>query len=209
MHEHDYGQNETDETVPEDIARNRQIGRREFILAGGTIGTILLSGCSGTGPSDGEPPNPVSLSGGKTCDVCGMVISEHPGPNGQIFYRDNGPETHDNPARFDSMKACLFPYYFEHERLDWTAEAVYVTDYSRIDYEVSVVESRKYIQTATGAETFANADDVVFVVESEVHGAMGPDFIPFSDEEDGASFADEFGGRIVAMDAITPETLGR
>lgn len=68
---------------------------------------------------------------------------------------------------------------------------------------------QKYIQAVTGPDTFVNADDVVFVVGSEVHGAMGPDFVPFSDEDDGASFVDTFGGRAVNMDAITPEMLGR
>jgi copper chaperone NosL len=200
---------ETSDPVPERTEPHRQIGRREFVLTGSTIGTALLSGCLGNQSTKVEPPDPASLSGGKECDVCGMVISEHPGPNGQVFYHENSPETHDNPARFDSLKACLFPYYFEHEQLDWTARAVYATDYSEVDYEISTVEGRKYIQTATGSDTFANADDLVFVVGSEVHGAMGPDFVPFSDESDGTAFADRFGGRTVTMADITPEMLGR
>lgn len=196
-------------TASEDGARHRRLGRREFLIAGSAVGTGLLAGCAGRQSNGGGPPDPVSLSENKACDVCGMVISEHPGPNGQIFYREHSPENHDNPARFDSTKACLFPYYFEHEQLDWTAEIVYVTDYSLIDYDISVVEGQQYIETATSAETFSNADDVVFVVGSDVHGAMGPDFIPFSDADDGTSFAEEYGGRTVRMDDITPEMLGR
>jgi copper chaperone NosL len=196
-------------TASEDEDRHGPIPRRGFLFAGSVVGAGLLAGCSSQRKSDGGPPDPVSLAANVECDVCGMVISEHPGPNGQIFYRDNSPETHDNPARFDSLKACLFPYYFEHEQLDWTAEVVYVTNYSQVDYGISTVEGQKYIRTATGSDTFVNASEVVFVVESEVQGAMGPDFIPFSEESDGASFADEFGGQTVTMDDITPEMLGR
>lgn len=193
----------------EDSGSDRRIGRRRFVLTGSAVGTGLLAGCSGGQSNGGGQPDPIPLDEHRECDVCGMVISEHPGPNGQIFYRENSPENHDNPARFDSTKACLFPYYFEHEQRGWTPTAVYVTDYSQIDYEISTAGGRTYIETATGSEMFANADDVVFVVGSEVHGAMGPDFIPFSDEDDGRSFTDEFGGRIVRMDDITPEMLSR
>ncbi|WP_158601205.1 nitrous oxide reductase accessory protein NosL [Haloplanus aerogenes] len=206
-HDHDQGRKHS--TASEDDARHDRIGRREFLLAGGAAGTALLAGCSGGQSNGGPPPDPVPISENAECDVCGMVISEHPGPNGQIFYRENSPERHDNPARFDSTKACLFPYYFEHEQRGWTAEAVYVTDYSRIDYEISVVEGQQYIQTAMAPETFSNAADVVFVVGSDVHGAMGADFIPFSDADEGTAFADEFGGRTVTMDDITPKMLGR
>jgi copper chaperone NosL len=205
----DHGRECEQVTASEDECRHRRLRRREFLIAGSVVGAGLLAGCSSQQSSDGDPPDPVSLAGNVECDVCGMVISEHPGPNGQIFYRENSPETHDSPAQFDSLKACLFPYYFEHEQLDWTAEVIYVTDYSEVDYETSTVEGQKYIQTATGPDTFANADEVVFVVESEVHGAMGPDFVPFSEEDDGASFANEFSGRVVTMDDITPDMLGR
>lgn len=185
------------------------IGRREFLLAGSVLGTGVLAGCSGGESKDGGSLDPVSLAESRECDVCGMVISEHPGPNGQIYYRENSPETHDNPAWFDSPKACLFPYYFERQQRDWTAEVVYVTDYSTVDYEISDVEGQQYIQTATGPETFSDAADVVFVIGSEVHGAMGPDFIPFSEASDGSAFADEYGGETVTMEEITPETLAR
>lgn len=185
------------------------MGRRGFLLTGSAVGAELLAGCSSGESNGGAPPDPIPLAANRECDVCGMVISEHPGPNGQIFYREHSPENHDAPARFDSTKACLFPYYFEHEQRGWTAEVVYVTDYSTVDYEISDIEGRTYIETATSAETFSNAEDVVFVVGSDVHGAMGPDFIPFSDEDDGASFTDEFGGRTVTVDEITPAMLGR
>ncbi|MFB6098081.1 MAG: nitrous oxide reductase accessory protein NosL, partial [Salinibacter sp.] len=85
---------------------DRRTALRTLLLAGGA----LLIGCSGK-QSGGTPPDPVSLAGGKKCDACGMVISEHPGPAGQIFYRHHTPKTHDEPFRFDSLKGGLFPFY--------------------------------------------------------------------------------------------------
>lgn len=208
-HEHDCDRNIEQVSENHDCAHQLGIGRREFVLAGGPIVSALLSGCWGGQSDDGQVADPVSLAGTRQCDVCGMVISEHPGPTGQIFYQENTPETHGNPAWFDSPKACLLPYYFEQQHRDWTAEVVYVTDYSKVDYEISEREGTKYIETATAPETFSKAEDVVFVIESEVHGAMGPDFIPFSDEDDGDSFANEFGGQTLTMDDITPELLSR
>ena len=177
---------------------DRGLGRREFLLAG----------CSGDGATDAAPPDPVSVGAGQVCDSCGMVISEHPGPNGQIFYRE-GPSSGSEPARFDSPKACLFPYYFEHERRGWSAEVVYVTDYSRVDYEITTVEGQRYIQTATAPESFSNARDTVFVVGSEVHGAMGADFVPFSERADAESLAEEHGGEVVEYDSIDEGLIGQ
>lgn len=184
-----------------------RLNRRRFIVASGAAGVAALAGCSGGEPDDGPAPEPVSLADGKQCDACGMVIGEHAGPNGQLFYREHGPEAHDGPAWFDSLKGCLFPYYFEHEQRDWDERAVYVTDYSTVDYEVSTTEGRTYIGTATAPETFARADEVTFVVDSGVEGAMGPDFVPFSDDGDAEAFQSAYGGRQVAFEDVTPEML--
>ncbi|MDY7082220.1 MAG: nitrous oxide reductase accessory protein NosL [Halobacteria archaeon] len=92
------------------------LSRREIIKMGGLVAGTGLAGCMGMADKDsnrdsGDIPDPIALSGGKQCDVCGMVIGKHPGPNAQIFYRENSPEEHPNPAWFDSLKACMFPYY--------------------------------------------------------------------------------------------------
>lgn len=137
-----------------------------------------------------------------------MVISEHSGPTGQIFYQEHTPDGHDNPAMFDSIRSCLLPYYFDHQRSDWSPEAIYVTDYSVVDYEISSVKDKPYIEKATAPETFSEATDVVFVVESEVHGAMGPDFVPFSKSADADTFVDEYGGRTLSWEEMEPVLLG-
>lgn len=156
-----------------------------------------------------DPPDPVALSTAAQCDACGMVVGDHPGPNGEIFYREERPATHDNPARFDSLRGCLFPYYFEHERLGWEAVAVYVTDYSTVDYTLSSEGDRTFVSSHTGAGSFTDARAASYVVGSGVHGAMGEDLVPFSARADAESFATDHGGEVLGFDDVSPETLKR
>lgn len=180
--------------------------RRTVLHGAGAIVAGALAGCLGGGES--EPPEPITLSGGKQCDVCGMIVGDHYGPNGQLFYADNSPEGHDNPAIFEGLRSCFFPYYFTHEDYSWTVAASYVTDYSVTDYELSQAEGRTYISTHTEPETFADATALSYVVGSSVHGAMGREFVPFSEDDDATAFAEDHGGSVVAFDEIAPSDLG-
>jgi nitrous oxide reductase accessory protein NosL len=182
------------------------LSRRALLALGG--GFAATAGCLG-GDRATETPDPVAVPGSAQCDACGMVIADHPGPNGEIFYRDRSPEGHDNPAWFDSVRGCLFPYFFEHERLDWTAAAVYVTDYSQADYSLQTEGDRTFITSHRDPETLARASDVAFVVGADVYGAMGRDFVPFSDRDDADAFRAEHGGEILAFDEVTPDHLAR
>jgi len=179
----------------------------------GSLATVVggsgLSGClsNSSNQTSQQTPTPIELSGTKLDDEGGMVIGEHGGPNGQIFYATNSPEEHENPAWFHTLTFGLFPYYFEHEDAGWEAEAIYVTDYSTVDYEVASTENANQISTHTAADTFGHAKTMTYVMESDVIGGMGPALIPFSADSDATSFVDEYGGRTVTFDAITPELI--
>jgi len=176
-------------------------------MAGSLLVGTTLAGCLGGTPE--SAPDAVALSGSLQCDVCGMIIEKHPGPNGQIFYADERPEGHDNPARFDSLKQCLFPYKLEHERLGWNAAAVYVTDYSSIDYDLQTEGGTTYISSHTAPGSFGVAKDLRYVVESDVQGAMGPDFIPFSERGDAEALTSTYGGTVVEYGEIGEGLIGR
>ena len=45
-----------------------------------------------------------------------MVVGEHFGPNGQVFYEEHSPEGDDGPARFHTLVAGLSPYHSRQER---------------------------------------------------------------------------------------------
>ena len=181
--------------------------RRTVLGAGATLGVAALAGCTNLGGS--APPAAMSLTDGQACDVCGMVIEKHPGPDGQIFYQKNAPEGHDNPARFDSLKQCLFPYLLEHEQLGWRTAAVYVTDYSSVEYTVTDEGGSPVISSHPEAKAFAPAADLSYVVDSDVEGAMGPDFLPFSNAEDAEAFAAEYGGDVLGFDEIDEGVIGK
>lgn len=180
---------------------------RRRILAGTvTLTGMALAGCLS---GDDAPPSAVAIDADAACDVCGMIISKHPGPNGELFWDGLEPEEHDPPFQFDSLKQCLFPNYFEQTDAGRTLDAGYATDYSAVEYTVSTGDGTSYISSTTTAASLAPLADLVYVVGSDVEGAMGPDFVPFGVESDAESFASEHGGSVVAFEDITPALTGR
>lgn len=197
------------------LARESAAGpRRRTVLGAAGAGVVAsLAGCldavNPLGDGGTDAPDPQSLGGGEDCDVCGMVIDKHPGPNGQLFYEDETPAGHPLPARFDALKQCFFPYKIEREERGWSRTAAYVTDYSAVEYDVSDESGATTISSHTEPSSFAPAEELQYVVGSDVQGAMGPDFVPFSEADDAAAFADEYGGDVVAFDEIGEGLVGR
>jgi nitrous oxide reductase accessory protein NosL len=138
-----------------------------------------------------------------------MVIQKHPGPVGQVFFEENTPDGHENPAYFDALKQCMFPYRLERESRGWSVAAQYATDYSNVDYDVTSEGGETYVSSHVAADAFAPTAELYYVVESEVRGAMGPDFVPFSDEDDATAFAGEYGGEAVEYDEIGEGLIGK
>lgn len=186
---------------------HRALCRRRVLGGLAAAGAVALAGC-GSGTSGSDDVDPIDASEAQ-CDVCGMVIGEQFGPSAQVFYADNAPDDHANPARFDALSACLFPYYFEKEGRGWTATAVFVTDYSSVDYDVLEREGTRYVTGHAGPDGYARADAVSLVVGSGLHGAMGPDAIPFAEPADADAFRDEYGGEVLAFDDVEPGTFSR
>lgn len=124
------------------------MNRRTVLCTAATIGVGSLAGCLGTDSSSEDAPDPIDLSGTEYDYQGGMEIGAHGGPNGQIFYKDEQPESPggptslrntqtsdsdngtvntDNIAWFHTLVFGLFPYHFERRNRDWEAEAIYVT----------------------------------------------------------------------------------
>jgi len=82
------------------------------------------------------------------------------------------------------------------------ATAIYVNDYSGVDWEVPEEAERKKMPAPTAPDTFAAATGLTYAVETDVMGGMGPDLIPFSETEEAETFADEHGGRTIEYDDI-------
>jgi nitrous oxide reductase accessory protein NosL len=135
-----------------------------------------------------------------------MVIPNHPGPTSEIFYRDQEPSGHENPARFDSTWEA-FQYDFERRNRGWTRVAFYVTDYSTVDYELTTDAGDTLISTHVEATDFADATAVTFVVGSEIKGAMGRDLIAFSREADAEQFQRDYGGELRTFNQVSEQTI--
>ncbi|WP_256545175.1 nitrous oxide reductase accessory protein NosL [Halobellus inordinatus] len=183
------------------------VGRRRLLLASAGAATVSLTGClGGGGGGNTEPPAAVTIPETATCEVCGMVIRQHPGPSAEIFYKDRQPNGHENPARFDSTWEA-YQYEFEKDDSGWEDVAFYVTDYSSVDYETYEDGGDILITRHFEASTFVSATDVTYVVDSEVKGTMGRDLIAFSNREDAESFQSEHGGSLTTHDGVTPEVV--
>lgn len=181
--------------------------RRRFVTATAAVGLAGFAGClSRFDMSGGEPaPDPVDLSGGKFDDDHGMEIGPHGGANGQIFYADRTPPDREGgPFWFHTLVFSLFPFYFDRRNRGWEATVTYVTDFSSVEYTVQVRDGAPRMPSPTAPETFGDATDLTYVVESEVMGGMGPGLHPFSDADDAEAFVSEHGGELLDYEEITP-----
>ena len=162
---------------------------RRTVLA--TIAAALLAGCLSESEGPAAPPDPITIDENGQCDYCGMVVADHPGTNAQLFYDDDRPEGRDGPAQFCSLP-CAHKFHVERDRLGWDLLARYVTDYSVTDYELA--NDASSISSHLEAETFAPAEELTYVVGTGIEGAMGPEYVPFSDADEAAAFAAEHDG---------------
>lgn len=197
------------------------ISRRALLRATGVLSAAALAGCTGTATDD-ELPKPVSLAGGKQCVACGMVIEEQPGPSAMAFYRedpdgagdsdgngdsDGDPDGDDelggdgDPAWFDTVFE-MAAYDAEKRRNGRERVVAYVTDYSTVEYEITREDGEQYVSSHVSPGSFVAATDAYYVVHSEVNGAMGADFLPFSRAADATTFRDEHGGAVVPFDNL-------
>lgn len=189
----------------ESPAATDALSRRQVLSATGLVAAAWFAGC--TYGEEAEKAEPVTMTQSDRCEVCGMVIPNHPGPTTEIFYADQRPSGHDNPARFDSTWEA-FQYDFERRDRGWERTVMYVTDYSSVDYSLREEEEGDVvISTHPEADAFVDAEKVTFVVGSEVKGAMGKDLVAFSTESDASSFSDEHGGTLASFEEVTPETI--
>lgn len=181
-----------------------KLSRRRLLSVSAAAATLSIGGLAGCLGSD--VPEPIALDGEQSCDQCGMVISEHPGPAGQTYFEGDVPEGRDGPAWFCSSK-CTYNYGFDVEDRGGTAAVTYLTDYSTVDYGVEGEADSLVVTAHLAADAFADAAGLVLVAGSDVEGAMGSALIPFSDTDDAEAFAAEYGGEIVPHADVTRELL--
>ncbi len=120
------------------------------------------------------------------CPVCGMFVAPYPEWTATILFNDS------TQLFFDGAKD-LYRYYSDlprnkdgHGRAD--ISGIYLTDY----YSTRLLP----------------AEDLFFVLGSDVYGPMGHEFVPVAGKAAASTFARDHGGqKILRFDQLSPQLL--
>lgn len=149
---------------------------------------ITLAGCSNGEQQAVAKPDPVHFDSGDECHVCGMVITNFPGPKGQAF-----TERQQHTRKFCSTKD-MFAWFLqpENENRDHT---LYVHNMAETHWD------------HPDDTHLIDAREAWYVVGSERTGGMGPTLASFETESEATDFAAEYGGQVIGFADITLEHL--
>ena len=155
------------------MRRNIRAGIAAIVLCG------LLAACDEDQVA--EAPPALDSPGDATGYFCGMLLSMHAGPRGQI-------QLEGGEVLWFSSVRDIFSYREMPEEAQSIA-AIYVTDIGQANWD------------SPEPGTWVAADQAVYVIGSERRGGMGgEETVPFSDRAAAEAFVAEHGGRIVEFD---------
>lgn len=153
---------------------------RRLVLAAALL-AALLAGCDGR-EAKVEAPPPQEVSDAAIGRYCGMALTEHPGPKGQVFVKG-----FDEPYWFSSVRDAFAFTMLPEEPKD--IAAIYVNDMGR---------ARNWDQPEPG--TWIDAKAAHYVIGSGRQGGMGgEEAVPFGDEAAAKEFAARNGGQVVSF----------
>jgi copper chaperone NosL len=143
------------------------------------LGLLSLAGCKPDKPDAALPP-PREITDASIGQFCGMSLSEHGGPKGQIFVRDL-PDPYWFATVRDAFAFAMLP------EMPKAIAAIYVNDMAR---------ARNWDQPEPGM--WVEAHEAAFVIGSRRQSGMQTDeAIPFGDAAVARRFAETNGGRVV------------
>ena len=146
------------------------------------LAVLVLSLAACNDKQEARLPTPVEVGSEDTGFICGMLISDHAGPKGQIYVA-----SHDYPLWFSSVRDAI-AYIRMPDRPD-DIRVVYVNDMGKAES-----------WSEQGAGNWIVAEKAFFVIGSEMKGGMGqPEAVPFGDEAKAGQFADEHGGKVLRL----------
>jgi thiamine biosynthesis lipoprotein len=150
---------------------------------GCALAVAAALGC-GQKTDERDAAAPQALTGAEVCAIDGMILRDYDGPKAQILWRD-GRRTFYCEARE------AFAEWSDRIRRKRILE-LYVQDFADRPW-------------GNYSDHWIRAQDAVFVIESEKHGAMGSSFVSFLDPADADAFSAEHGGRQLRLLGITPD----
>ncbi len=149
---------------------------------------LVLTACGNEDTTQQTNNLPVTIESGDECHLCGMVITEFPGPKGEIF------EGRKNHSRKFCSTRDLMSWYLQPENKPNSKE-IYVHDMSRSDWN------------SPNDDHLINAKEAWFVAGSSMKGAMGPTLASFAKKAAADEFVTKYGGSILEFEGITMEIL--
>ena len=146
-----------------------------------------LAACSNETGGGAVGTAPVEFTAATSCQLDGMLLTDYPGPKGQIHYAGE-EEPWFYCDTLEVLNTLLLPEQIRK------VNAVYVQDMAQTDWD-----------NPKGAWIDARA--AIYVQGSRRKGSMGATLGTFSREEDAQKFAAEFGGKVLRMAEITPDMI--
>lgn len=160
-------------------------------MLGLLVVSMIISGCGKSEDSAKVLP-PVAIEAGDECHVCGMIITNFPGPKGEAYVRGSR-----EPLKFCSTRD-FFSFLLQPEN-KVNVTQIYVHDMGATDWD----------HPADSA--FVDARKAFYVIDQPLKGAMGPTLASFKHRKDALAFMEKHDGRILRFDDITLDivaTLG-
>ncbi len=127
----------------------------------------LSSGCSENGDSN-TLSTPTDLTRDEVCMLDGMILLDHPGPKGQIIFKN------DEQHFFCDTKGLISTLYDQNYKTK--IKQAFVQDFGR----------RKW---GSYNNNWINIKEAFLVIDSNQFGAMGPTLATFSIHTDADNFA--------------------
>ncbi|MDO7898769.1 nitrous oxide reductase accessory protein NosL [Pseudomonas citrulli] len=165
---------------------NKVYSRASRLLAGVLV-CLALAACDQAGPPPASEA-PLGFHRGDECHVCGMVITDFPGPKGAAVGA-GGVKKFCSPA--EMLGWWLQP---ENHRAD---VKLYVHDMGRSHWD------------APDDAHLIDARTAYFVVGSGLKGAMGVVLATFAEAQAAQKLATETGGRVLRLEDIDQKVLGQ
>lgn len=148
---------------------------------------FLLAGC-GEDKKEVMVRQAIAIESSAECHLCGMIITNFPGPKGQVYARG----IQDN-MRFCSTRD-MFAFIVDPEN-QHNIQQAFVHDMAVTPWD------------DPDDEAYIDAKKAFYVIGHGKKGAMGPTLGSFSTQADADAFASSEGGKVYRFEEITLDLL--
>ncbi len=157
-------------------------------LMGVLLTALVLTACSEDQPQKLSAQQTVAIESGDECHLCGMIITNFPGPKGQLFERGQ-----QRTNKFCSTRD-MFTYLLDPEHRH-NIQSAFVHDMAITPW------------ASPDEDAYIDARKAWYVIGSTRKGGMGPTLASFSSQADAKAFADIYQGQLYTFDDLTLELI--